>query len=86
VLEGMGMGAPVVCSDRTSLPEIVADAGLLLAPDDCRAWVEALHMITDQPKQRERLSHAAVERAKRFSWQRSTEELLNLYDDAAASS
>jgi glycosyltransferase involved in cell wall biosynthesis len=84
VLEGMGMGAPVLCSDRTSLPEIVADAGLLLPPDDVGAWVQALHMISSQPEQRERLSRAAVARSKSFSWQRSTDELLDLYGEAGA--
>ena len=85
VLEGMGLGAPVFCSNRTSLPEIVADAGLLLSPDDSSVWVEALHMIVSQPEERQRLSRAAVSRACFFNWERSTQELLDLYEEAAAS-
>jgi glycosyltransferase involved in cell wall biosynthesis len=41
-------------------------------------------MISSQPEQRERLSRAAVARSKSFSWQRSTDELLDLYGEAGA--
>ena len=37
-LEAMACGVPVVCSNATSLPEVVGEAGLLVPPDDCAAW------------------------------------------------
>ena len=36
-LEAMACGAPVVCSNRTSLPEVVGEAGLLVDPMDSEA-------------------------------------------------
>src|SRR6266576_3671765 len=44
-LEAMGCGAPVVCSNRTSLPEVVGDAAISIDPEDTRALVEAMRQI-----------------------------------------
>ena len=41
VIEAMALGTPVVCSDRTCLPEVVGDAALVL-PLDLDAWAGAL--------------------------------------------
>ncbi|TMC56060.1 MAG: glycosyltransferase family 4 protein, partial [Chloroflexota bacterium] len=38
----MSCGAPVVCSNRTSLPEVVGDAALSIDPEDTQALVEAM--------------------------------------------
>ena len=37
-LEAMACGTPVVCSDATSLPEVVGEGGILVPPDDANAW------------------------------------------------
>lgn len=83
VLEGMGMGAPVVCSNRTSLPEIVGGAGITLAPDDHQAWVEALELLANDGLRRQSLAAAARSRAATFNWERSSQDLLDLYQEAA---
>src|SRR5437764_2898226 len=44
-LEAMSCGAPVVCSNRTSLPEVVVDAALNVAPDDTHALVVASRIV-----------------------------------------
>jgi glycosyltransferase involved in cell wall biosynthesis len=79
----MGQGAPVISSSSTSLPEIVADAGILLGPDDSDGWVEAIEMLLVQPQRRADFAAAAKERAAAFSWQVSTRQLLDLYEEAA---
>jgi glycosyltransferase involved in cell wall biosynthesis len=83
VLEGMGQGAPVISSSSTSLPEIVADAGILLGPNDRDGWVEAIETLLVQPQRRADLAAAARERAAAFSWEVSTRQLLDLYEEAA---
>lgn len=84
-LEGMSLGAPVVCSNSTSMPEIVGDAGLLLDPLDCDGWVGALETLVDEPRRRHALATAARERATLFDWQTSTRQLIDLYEEAASS-
>lgn len=85
VLEGMGLGAPVICSDRTSLPEIVGEAGVLLPPDGAEAWVAALERLVTEPQQRLALAEAGRRRARHFDWQGSAQALLELYGEAVAS-
>ncbi|KAF0653464.1 glycosyltransferase [Cyanobium sp. Copco_Reservoir_LC18] len=82
VLEAMALGAAVVSSNRTSMPEIVGDGGILLAPDDRDGWVEALEALCADSSRRLTLSSAGRRRARFFDWQRSTRQLLDLYDEA----
>ncbi len=44
VIEAMALDTPVVCSDRACLPEVVADAGVVL-PLDVDAWADALDVV-----------------------------------------
>ncbi len=86
VLEGMGQGSPVLSSNSTSLPEIVANAGILLSPGDRDGWVEAIETLLTQSRRRADLAATALERSAAFSWKESTRQLLALYEEAAMSS
>lgn len=85
-LEAMSCGAPVVCSNRTSLPEVVGDAALLVDPEDTRALVEAMRQaLTDSSLQTE-LRARSLQRAKQFSWQKTAQETLAVYEEVLARS
>lgn len=79
VLEGMHFGTPVVCSNKTSLPEIVGKAGILLPPDDSSGWVHALESLMSDPQRRKQLNQAAITRASKFDWKKSALQIRNLY-------
>ena len=81
----MGQGAPVLSSNSTSLPEIVADAGILLPSSNRDGWVEAIETLLSQPQRRADLAAAARVRAATFNWQESTRQLLGLYEEAVSS-
>lgn len=72
-LEAMQMGVPVVCSNRSSLPEVVADAGLLVSPEDYEGAARALTRITEDGNLREELIRRGYENIRRFSWESRTE-------------
>lgn len=72
-LEAMQMGVPVVCSDRSSLPEVVGDAGILVDPEDTEAVVRALITATEEEAVREELIKKGYENIKRFSWESRTD-------------
>lgn len=74
-LEAMACGCPVLCSNAASLPEIVADAGLSVDPYDVNALFEALYSLSCDDALCARLSRDGIERAKRFSWEKSAETL-----------
>ena len=78
-VEAMACGTPVLASDRSSLPEVVGDAGVLLAPDDEDGWVEALREIGEHRQRREALIAAGLRRAAGFSWTRAAEQTLAVY-------
>lgn len=72
-LEAMQLGVPVVCSDRSSLPEVVGDAGLLVSPDDYEGAARALVRVTAEEGLREELIRRGYENIRRFSWESRTE-------------
>jgi glycosyltransferase involved in cell wall biosynthesis len=79
VLEAMACGTPVVVSDNSSLPEVVGGAGLLVDAADSAALADALlKILADEPLRRG-LGSRGIERAKRFSWRNSAEQLLDVY-------
>ncbi|MDQ2887909.1 MAG: glycosyltransferase family 4 protein [Chloroflexota bacterium] len=81
-LEAMSCGAPVVCSNRTSLPEVVGDAAITVDPDDTQALVEAMRrVLTDDALQAD-LRARSLQRATLFSWQKTATETLAVYEEA----
>lgn len=70
-LEAMASGAPVVASNRSSVPEVVGDAGLLVDPEDPRGFAEAVLRLRRDPALREQLVRRGRERAARFTWERT---------------
>jgi glycosyltransferase involved in cell wall biosynthesis len=67
VLEAMALGAPVLASSTTALPEVVGGAGLLADPDDVGAWSTAMLELLDD-EERARWVKAGRERAAELSW------------------
>ncbi len=84
VVEAMTLGAPVICSDSTSLPEIVDSAGLLVDPNDVDEIFRAMLGLSLGEVSRETLKEAAIRRAKSFSWSRTAKRVLNLYQEVPA--
>ena len=83
-LEAMSCGAPVVCSNRTSLPEVVGDAALLVDPDNTQKLVEAMcRVLTDESLQAD-LRARSLQRASLFNWHKTARETLAVYEEALA--
>ncbi len=78
-LEAMACGTPVMASKVASLPEVVADAGLLVAPGDPKAWATAMEEVLDSPELRRELREKGLRRAQGFSVKRMAEETLAVY-------
>ncbi|HET8551271.1 MAG TPA: glycosyltransferase family 1 protein, partial [Gammaproteobacteria bacterium] len=81
-LEAMACGVPVIASNRASLPEVVGDAGILVEPYDIDAIAEAIVGLIDDAHERERRSHAGLERSGDFSWQKCARETMAVYRQA----
>ncbi len=80
VLEAMQCGAPVMCSNSSSLPEVAGDAALLVDPNDTAAIAQALQALWTQSALRADLRARGLAQAVRFSWARAAAETLAVYD------
>ncbi|MGA0863393.1 MAG: glycosyltransferase family 4 protein [Ilumatobacteraceae bacterium] len=76
VIEAMQFSAPVICSDRGSLPEVVGDAALVL-PLTLDAWRGALDVVRTE---RARLTSAGHRRTREFTAAKSAEDLVEQYE------
>lgn len=79
-LEAMGYGTPVVASDRTSVPEVVGDAGITVDPTDVGALADALERVLSSEEVRECLRERGRQRFQEFSWERTARETLAMYE------
>ena len=85
-LEAMASGTPVIVSDRSTLPEVVGDAGVIIDASDEVALRDALRRFADDPAFWHDRAAASLQRASGFSWQRCAEQTLDVYRRVLAES
>jgi glycosyltransferase involved in cell wall biosynthesis len=79
VLEAMTLGAPVIASQATSIPEIVGEAGILIDPRNEESLTRAMRELSESESMRQRLKEQSTREAGRFSWKKSAEQVLECY-------
>jgi len=83
VVEAMASGTPVIAADGGSLPEVVADAGLLVPARSAPALASAIERVLDDQAVAKQLRAAALRRASEFTWERSAADHVEVYRDMA---
>ena len=78
-LEAMRFGCPVVCSNNSSIPEVVADAGRYFENNDPESLKISMEAVLDSQKLRNSLIELGYQRAKLFSWKKCAQDTLNVY-------
>jgi glycosyltransferase involved in cell wall biosynthesis len=78
-LEAMACGLPVVVSSRSSLPEVVGDAGTVVDPDDPDAFAAGVLLILADEALRMRRRVAGIRRAAQFTWEATALGVLRVY-------
>lgn len=84
VLEAMTCGAAVITSNTTSLPEVAGDAVQYINPLDEQDMSRAFKKIADDADYRKELKAKAARQAKKFSWEKTALEVLDIYNQVAA--
>lgn len=79
VLEAMACGAPVIASNRSSIPEVAGDAALLVDPLDVEAIADALRRVLESPTLRASLVEEGRAQAARFTWENAARTLVDTY-------
>lgn len=81
LLEAMACGTPVITSNTSSMPEIGGKDAILINPENSDEITEMmLRLETDQDFY-EQQRQIGLERAKLFSWRKTAENLLRLYQE-----
>jgi glycosyltransferase involved in cell wall biosynthesis len=81
-LESMACGVPVIASNVSSMPEVVADTGLLVDPNDIDAVAKAMKKMICDDTLRNDLSIKAKFRSLNFSWANCVMDTIKAYNDA----
>jgi len=81
VLEAMAHGLPVVTSNTSSIPELGGDAALYADPRDPCAIASQVVQAVESVDIRERMIAAGLARASEFTWRRTAEQTLRVYDE-----
>ena len=83
ILEAMACGRAVACANTSSMPEVADGAGILFDPQVKTEIVRALADILLDPELRSRLERLGLQRAPLFTWNRTAERTLEVYQDVA---
>jgi glycosyltransferase involved in cell wall biosynthesis len=75
IVEAFSAGVPVITSNITSMPEVAADAALLVDPYSIESISQAMIRLTSDPALRARLISLGHQRAKAFSWDQTADQL-----------
>ncbi|KUG22609.1 glycosyltransferase [hydrocarbon metagenome] len=84
-LEAMQCGTPVITSNTSSLPEVVGAAGIMISPGDGEALCQSMLDIYRNSSLRKSMSAKSIAQAKKFSWQKCSEETMQAYKTALSS-
>lgn len=80
VLEAISCGVPTVTSNISSMPEIVADAALLIDPLDTEAIYTAIKKLTGDDNLRRELRQKSIVQAAKFSWDNTAGQTVEVYN------
>jgi glycosyltransferase involved in cell wall biosynthesis len=84
VLEALANGLPVVAARSSSLPEVAGDAALYVDPSNPRDIAEKVLQVVEDSGRREKLIGKGLARAPEFSWRRTAEATLKVYEEVLA--
>lgn len=77
-LEAMELGIPVICSDATSLPEVVRDAGIMVNPEKTKEAAVQMKKLTEQPQLAQMLISKGYDNLKNFNWEERIEQYIKV--------
>jgi len=83
-MEAMSFGAPVIVSNRASLPEVVASDDQVFDPDSKDKFVELLERVVRDDDLADKFSAHGLKRSKDFSWRRSADLALDALELATS--
>jgi len=81
VLEGLAAGVPVVASNTSGIAEIAKETAVLINPYDISEIAKGIKKVLIDKNLRNNLIKEGLKRAKKFSWQKTVDEVLGVYKE-----
>lgn len=85
-LEAMSSGAPVICSNSTSLPEVVGEAALLVNGNSADELTQAILSVLESDNLAQTLRQKGLERSRQFTWTKTAQETYKIYEKVLSES
>jgi len=84
LVEAMACGCPIACSNTTSIPEVIDDAGVFFDPTSAEDIAEKVSMLWNSEEERKTLIGKGLERvkSKAFSWENNARKTIKVYKKA----
>lgn len=79
LIEAMACGAPVVTSNRSCMPEVAGDAGLLVDPEDVLSIAEGIERVLADEKWRSFAITLGIERTRTMTWDVTAQKTVKVY-------
>ncbi len=80
LLEAMLCGAPVIASDRGSIPEVAGDAALIADVDDIDLFATYIQRVLTDKAEAERLRQLGYAHAAQFTWDKTARRVIEIYE------
>ncbi|MCK0163728.1 glycosyltransferase [Marinobacter sp. S6332] len=84
VLEAMTCGAPVLCANTTSLPEVIGLEAAMFGPNDTKRLASLITRVLTEPHFSAQLREHGLKQAKKFCWRKTAEKLLGQVEQTVA--
>lgn len=79
ILEAMQCGVPVICSNTSSMPEVIGNAGICIDPTDKDLLCESILKIYNDSALAAKYAGLGLERSQQFSWDKYAVDVVNAY-------
>lgn len=79
LVEAMGCGCPIACSNTTSLPEVAGEAAVFFDPRDVQQMAQVIGELWNDVDTRALCAARGLERATRFEWDETARQMLGIY-------
>lgn len=80
ILEAMACGTPAITSKVSAMPEVAGDAGILVEPTNSQEIADAVEKLHNDAAYRQKLVEKGLARVKSFTWEKSAEQIAQIYE------
>ena len=81
ILEAMACGVPVIAGNNSSMPEVGGSAAKYVDSESIKEITTMMETVLKDKKLRETMTRKGFERTNEYSWEKSAQDLLDIYDE-----